>query len=362
MHTGIISFCDRIAYNIKSSEIKDKILQDLKKYFEIIILQKHWHRLDTESVKHLQRIPHLACLRSNGNPYYMYFTKYEDVPIIYFIDKKVQSGYQVPRIILCKGTWKEDIFSNTLIEGEMVKNFDGKWLFLINDVIGFKGKYLINESLPQRIEYAFEILSTMYTPNNYMDVCEYKVKKYAYATQEGTDALIDMSKNLNYTSRGIYYCPFSYKYKPKLINFDDTLIKSVIRKVKDTPDFQEKSVGGGTPLTPLTKQENHAEIHGENQGKIQGDIERHIEGDIETQKILWLRKTENPDVYDIYSTDHGMVNNTKIGIASVHTLVTSKMLRNAFKDATVAMYIPYVCKYNKEVSKWVPLKRSVESS
>ena len=88
MHTGFISFCDRINFNIKSTDTKTKILEDLKK-FNIQILEKHWYKLDEKNVEHMQRIPHLACLRSNGNPYYMYFTKYEDVPIIYFIDKKI---------------------------------------------------------------------------------------------------------------------------------------------------------------------------------------------------------------------------------------------------------------------------------
>lgn len=345
MHTGVISFCDRINYNIKSSDTKTKILTELKTKYEICILQKHWHKLDENSIKHIQRIPHLACLRSNGNPYYMYFTHYEDVPIIYFIDKKVQSGYQVPRIILCRGTWKEEIFQDTLIEGEMVKDFDNKWLFLINDVIGFKGRYLINESLPQRIEYAFDILKNMYVRNEHIDVCRYEVKRYAHATKQGTDALIELSKMLHYTSRGIYYCPFSYKYKPKLLNFDDSLIKSVIRKVKDVPDFKESNTEDAVIEKPVTI------VRPEKQ-----------EIDNTTEKVLWLRKTENPDVYDVYTTDHGIVNNTKIGIACIHTLATSKMLRTAFKDKTVALYIPYICKYSETDSKWVPLRRYVEST
>jgi len=382
MHTGVISFCDRISFNIKSSDIKDKILKDLNTKFEIVILQKHWHKLDENNIKYIQRIPHIACLRSNGNPYYMYFTKYEGVEIIYFIDKKVQSGYQVPRIILCKGMWKPEIFNDTLIEGEMVKNFEGKWLFLINDVIGFKGKYLSDESLPKRIEYAFDMLTHMHTPNKYMDVCEYRVKKYAHATQQGTDALIELSKTLNYTSRGIYYCTFSYKYKPKLVNFDDSLIKSVIRKVKDVPDFKEAlpplsvenlntSIATSTststspqsqsrPQLPKMKKRNSMESIGSssNSNSIDTPREKEIEKyENNCEKVLWLRKTENPDVYDVYNTDHGMVNNSKIGIASVHTLATSKMLRNAFKEATVAMYIPYTCRYEEDGGKWVPISK-----
>lgn len=358
MHTGVISFCDRISYNIKSSDTKDAILIELERKFQIIILQKHWHRLDDNSVQYLQRVPHLACLRSNGNPYYMYFTKYEDVPIIYFIDKKVQPGYQKPRIILCRGQWSPDIFADTLIEGEMVKDFDGKWLFLINDVLGFRGKYLANETLPQRIEHAFDILANMYIPNEVMDVCRYQVKKFAHATQEGTDALIELSKDLNYTSRGIYYCPFSCKYKPKLVNFDDSLIKSVIRKVKDTPDFREAPAAApARPQSPPQPKAQVAEAVPPPSPPMQAPAQKEA-----AANVLWLRKTENPDVYDVYTQNNGMTNNSKVGIASVQSMQTSKMLRAIFKDTTVAVYVPFTCKFNDETNKWVPLSRYVESS
>ena len=304
----------------------------------------------------MQRIPHLVCLRSNGNPYYMYFTKYDDIPIIYYIDKKVQPGYQVPRIILTKGLWNESLFTDTLLEGEMVKDNYGKWVFLINDIIAFKNNYLSNEPLPKRLEIAFDILENYHTTDNIIDVCTFQVKQYAYATQQGTDALIELSKSLPYTSRGLYYWPFSNKFKPKLINFDDNLIKSVYRKVKDTPDFRETSKADEITKEPILEPEiETADIKLENKLKTES-IYTNINLE-DNQRVLWLRKTENPDVYDIYETENGMHKNNKIGIAQVPNMATSKMLRATFKDATVAVYIPFICSYNKNVDKWLPLKR-----
>ena len=43
MHTGFISFCDRINFNIKSSDTKTEILTHLKK-FNVQILEKHWYK------------------------------------------------------------------------------------------------------------------------------------------------------------------------------------------------------------------------------------------------------------------------------------------------------------------------------
>ena len=87
MHTGIISFCDRVRYNIKSTETKDSILNDIERLYSIRILQRHWFRLDDSTSSQLHKSHHWACLRSNGNPYYLYLTRFDDVNIVFFIGK-----------------------------------------------------------------------------------------------------------------------------------------------------------------------------------------------------------------------------------------------------------------------------------
>lgn len=342
MHTGVISFCNRISFNIKSSEIKDIILQDLNSRFGIKILQKHWHRLDEHNYEHIHRAPHFMMLRSNGNPYYMYLTRYEDVNQVMFIDKKVQPGYEKPRIILVRGRFKDELFDNTLLEGEMVKDERNQWIFLINDVIGYRGKFLENEIFPKRLSRAYEILKDMYRPDSLMDVCQFHVKRVFPATQEHWDDILKLNQELPYTNRGVYMWPFMLKYKPKLMNFDDTLIKTVTRKVKDDPTFREnipiltstietgigtpKSMSASSSMVGLAKLDKH-------------------------QKVMYLRKTENPDVYNIFEQDNS---NEKVGFAHIPTLQASKKLRHIFKDLTVATTVPFVCCYEPIFQKWIP--------
>lgn len=338
MHTGFISFCDRIAYNIKSSDTKDAILQELETRFQIRILAKHWLALTEETLQHVHRAPHFACLRSNGNPYYMYLTKYEDVPIIYYIDKKIQPGYQKPRIILGRNKFDECLFQNTLMEGEMVKDNKGKWVFLLNDLIAYKNEYLQQVPLPKRLEKMVELLDKHFVTDDVMDVCRFEVKQYAYATKDGMDALIKLKEKLSYTNRGIYIWPFFLQYKPKLLNFDETLIKEVHRKVKDTPDFQTHApiqVEDTVPEVTATKTKE----------------EPMVATDGET--TLWLRKTENPDVYDVFSSESCIAKN-KQGVAHVSGMAGSKMLRSVFKDLTVAVSRPFSCVYNERFQKWEP--------
>lgn len=364
MHTGVISFCNRISFNIKSSEIKDVILEDLHSRFGIKILQKHWHRLDEHNYEHIHRAPHFMMLRSNGNPYYMYFTRYEDVNQVMFIDKKVQPGYEKPRIILIRGRFHEDLFDNTLLEGEMVKDEQNQWIFLINDVIGYRGKYLENEIYPKRLSKAYDILKTMYKPDNLIDVCQFHVKRVFPAIQKHWDDILELNNKLPYTNRGVYMWPFYLKYKPKLMNFDDSLIKMVTRKVKDDPTFRESLPS--PPVPPLTDttlsdisdtlayMESITSIP-----KTSTPTPKTISASssfanlakTDTQQVLYLRKTENPDVYNIFEQEN---TNKKLGYAHIPSLQVSKKLRTVFKDLTVATTVPFVCMYDSTFQKWIP--------
>jgi hypothetical protein len=349
MHTGIISFCDRVGYNIKSSDTKEEILREVHAKYQVQILQRHWTKLDNEGVTQMYRSPHFACLRSNGNPYFMYFTRFDDVAIIYFIDKKIQPGYQVPRIILGRGRFDDALFSGTLLEGEMVKDKYDTWVFLINDVIAYQGEFLWKLTLPQRLEYGYMMLEQQYTPDTIMDVCRFQMKKYAHATKDGVQALIDLSKELPYTSRGLYFWPFARKFKPKLYNFDESLIKTVTRKVKDNPEFREAGDAQPAPAPPHVMP-----------SCFDAPSTSPHPVSYEGEHVFWLRKTENPDVYDIYTSAN--INGQKEGVALVPTLKASKMLRAEFKEATVAILIPFVCVYDTKWNKWLPVRKSMRDA
>ena len=351
MHTGVISFCNRISFNIKSSEIKDIILNDLHSRFGIKILQKHWHRLDDSNYEHIHRAPHFMMLRSNGNPYYLYLTRYEDVNQMMFIDKKVQPGYEKPRIILVRGRFNNELFDNTLLEGEMVKDERNQWIFLINDVIGYRGKYLEHEIYPKRLSRAYDMIKTGYRPDALMDVCQFHVKRVFPAIQSHWKDILELNQQLPYTNRGVYMWPFLLKYKPKLMNFDDTLIKMVTRKVKDDPTFRETLQSSSPPPMIDT---SHTPSRPSSEPTTPQALSKSSSAPLEShQRILYLRKTENPDVYNIYETE---TSNEKMGLAHIPSLQISKKLRHIFKDLTVATTTTFVCNYDKKFQKWVPME------
>lgn len=345
---GIISFSNRIALNIKSNDHKDLILDELSSLYKIKILQRHHHNLDSTNVNYILS-NHLMNLRSNGNRYYLYFTLYNDIEIMYYIDKKIHPGYQRPRIIFGRGLFAKELFKNTLLDGEMVKCKDDTWTFLINDIVCYEGNYLGHKTLPERLDIIYNLLETQHTPDETIDVCNFKVKCYFNMYKEAIEGLYELSKTLNYTCRGIYIYPYDLKYKPKLYNFDETNVIDVVRKTKDITEFKEMSntvkqcdadktstIAATTSTTSTTS----------------NDISF-----TEGKRLLYFAKTNDPDIYNIYESEN--IKEKSIGIALVQTLKDSKMLREAFRDKNAMTIIKFICEYNEKFKKWHAIKISI---
>lgn len=303
MHLGIISFCDRIAYNIKSNDVKSDILEEIDSKYNIKIIQKHFFRLTNESVAHITATPHVVTIRSNGNPYFLYFTRYDDKEIIYFIDKKIHPTYQLPRIIIVKGLFDENIFNGTLIDGEMVCCYNSKWVFLISDIIAYKGEHLIKFQLPERLTILNNMLDNEYTPDNPMDICKYRIKPYYNLCVDTLNKI--QTFDFPFSVRGIYFWAYNFKYKPKLMNIDDNVIQTVSIKTKDNNEFTLK-----------------------------------------TENIKSVIKTDLPDVYKVKEDNKYL---------SIQSIKDSHMLRDIFKDTSLNFTKSIKCNYSKEFDKWIPI-------
>ena len=67
-------------------------------------------------------------------------------------------------------------------------------------------------------------------------------------------------------------------------------------------------------------------------------------------KILYLMKTLEPDIYNIYETEN--TNDKPLGIALVQTMKDSKLLRTAFRDKNAMTFIKFICTYDEKFHKW----------
>ena len=344
MHVGEISFCDKIGFNIKSDEFKKKILNELEHKFSFKIIQKHFEKFANTSFDIINNNPHMVSLRTNGNPYLLYLTTHNNINQCIFIDKKIQQGYFYPRMIIAKFWLSDELFENTLFDGEMVKDANGAWRYVVNDLIADKGIVLQSWNLIKRLNRLYEILGTQYKHDS-MNPCMIEVKRYFYVT-EIKDMVETFMPTLNYTCRGIYFKPLFLKFKDILYNFDDDLVKKVVRKkYKDVSSFLlkgelEKPLDVDTPVTECEPPKTTMSVH------------------TGASKNMLIQKTSQPDIYDVYERSD---TSKSIGIASVNNLATSKMMRKLFSSKTPADKVLMECTFSDKFKKWVPIKE-VESS
>lgn len=350
MQTQYISFCKKNGLNIKSNSIKTKILTELQDNYDVRIIDRHHEVFNPEKhLKRLERVPHVCSLKSNGNPYFMYLTKLDFVNTIVMIDKKIQMGYALPRMIIIRLFIKnENLFNNTLIEGEMIHDKNDKWLFLMSDLLVYCNTSLKeNSDIFKRVNTLYSLLENDFCPR-FMDLFLVQVKKYV--SLENIHWLYtDFIKTLSYTTRGVYIKPLYCKFRDILLNFDDTLIKKNVR---------EKFATNTHFLTSKTDIVNHAysqssSYTSKHNDTIFIDIDDKKNDESES-KYFNIQKTDTPDLYKLYDID----SDTLRGHACMDTLKTSKMLSNTFKDKSLLNKVKFLCKKTNNSNfknVWIPV-------
>ena len=355
MHTGIITFASGSALNIKSQDIKKDILTSIEDLCQLKIIQKHFDKLDYNSFSKLNSNPYLASLKTNGNPYYLYLTKYDFINQCIFIDKKVQAGYFLPRMIISRFEFCESLFNNTLLEGEMLKNEKGQWIFIINDIIVHNNYYLEKMNFLKRLSLLHDIMNTKFRCDK-NDICYFQIKKYV--TYNNLQYLVkEFLPSLSYTCRGIYFQPLYLKFKGILNNFDDSLITEVSRiKYQNSGVFISKKVDSDKSLksldvTDLSKKTSFKNVLSCSTFRSNSSSTNSLSSISDDKKMFLVEKTELPDVYNLYDCH----TNQKHGIACVPYMETSKLLLTLFHDTNLNNRLVMECEYKKYFNKWVPL-------
>jgi hypothetical protein len=328
MHLGEISFCDKIGFNVRCDNFKKYILEKLDALYSFKIINKHHDivKIDNEaSLTFLKQKQYWLSLRSNGNPYFLYFTKFNGINQVLFIDKKIQQGYTYPRMVIIKLWVNEDLFQDTLFDGEMVKCKSGQWVFLVNDVLVLRGYKVYKTPFVKRLTICHSIFTNSHT-RDIQDICAFQIKKYFPLSE--FENMIEFAKALEYTNRGVYFTFAANDTKPfrgckvKLYNFNDDLItkKEKVKYAKYFGDDLNSQPDQITDNTPIMDQGS----------------------------VYCLQKTNQIDIYNVFSS------NKLQGIALVNNMKTSKMLRDHFATCTPVDKVPFHCVWNEKFKKWDP--------
>lgn len=342
MQTQYISFCKQNGLNIKSSSIKTQILTELQDKYDVRIIDRHHEVYNKEKhMKRLERVPHVCSVKSNGNPYFMYLTKLDFVNTIVMIDKKIQMGYSLPRMIITRMFIKNDkLFDNTLIEGEMIHDKHDNWLFLMSDLLVYCNvSFKANNDIFKRINTLYTLLDSDFEPR-FMDLFSIQVKKYV-SLEHIHWLYSDFIETLPYTSRGLYIKPLYCKFKDILLNFDNSLVKKNVREKFATHTHFLTSKTDINRKSSFKKQSETVFI----------DIDDNKKTDSQHYNV---QKTDTPDLYKLYDLESDVFS----GYACVDSLKTSKMLSSTFKGKSLLNKLKFLCQKTSNSNfknVWIPI-------
>jgi len=344
MRLGEISFCNHIGFNIKSDELKKRVLDEIDATFKQKIIQKHHEKFQESSLRILNTNPYMMSLRSNGNPYFLYLTRYNNVNQCIFIDKKIQQGYFYPRMVIVKLWFDDALFQNTLLDGEMIKDNNGDWVFLVQDIIGDCGGDMMNVNIVRRINRCLEIFDKQYVADS-MTVCQFQVKRF-FHFQEFDYMVNEFMPALPYSCRGIYFNPLFLKFKDVLYNFDDTLVKNVIHtKYKQSATYISEAPTG-------IEESSASSTSGSVSDDGTGGNKKEEQAQLQPRECaMFMQKSNQPDIFEVFN-----VAGKRQGVAFVNSIKASKLLREAFMHKSPVDRLLFKCAYNAKFSKWCPLE------
>ena len=334
-----ISFCDKTFQNIICEKIKKNRVDKLVNDYEVNINKKGFVLIQEKYYPNLKKNQHIMSIKSNGNSYYLFLTKYNNINTCFYIDKKIKQGFTLPRILLSKQRFSEDIFNDTLIEGELVRTQNNNWIFLISDLQVYKGEK-VNSNIINKYNLLYNILTNEYVPDDYLDPCKYQVKKI-FTYEKINDLINNFIPQLPYSVRGILFHPINKKYNNLLY-----ILKNV-NSNKEKKDCIQIGIND-------KNKENNLECVKKQIFEIIKNNQNNIENITIRFKII---ATETPDVFNLQILNKN--NYLFYDIANVQTLKTSKLIRKIFENNKQENIIVN-CKYSTKFKKWEPISLSDE--
>lgn len=342
MLTRPISFCGRVAFNIIDTDFKARTLRDLDERFGCGVVRRHYDRFDPAlSPARLTRAPHAVCLRSNGNPYFLFLTRCGRKSLAIFVDKKVQSGYAQPRMIVAPFQMRGGAFNDNVLEGEMVRDASGGWVFLVNDAPALDGRRC-TEPFEQRLKRLTGLLEAAYTPSA-IDVCDFQVKRFVPASEAG-ELVHGLAPTLPYTSRGLLFKPLlKGAALDVLYNFDDSIVRTPVVRSKVCKDrvfatLAELGCDGAVEELPLPPPKKKAPSPPPTAAPA--------------TKVTDLRviRGAGPDTYHIVGGD-GTAGPLLLRVAS---LAQSRAMRALFTGVPPARPVSVSCVWDPVFKRWTP--------
>ena len=395
-----ISFCDKQCDNVNDNKIKSEIIKNIDSKHKIQVITRDYSILNPNIFRNVSYHQHIISTYTNGNPYMLYLTKIDGINQSIFIDKKLKDGYTYPKIHCVKYRFSDELFEKeTIFTGELVRDNDRRWFFLIDNILIYKGMSTSDKNILSKFDLIYNIMSQEYNVDNYLEICPLQVKKL-FLYKDIKLLINDFIPNLSYKCNGLNF----YTLNTKNSNYAYLLPRDCQIEIKSSSDIEdminEKCPELINKNESIDKQSNYASFNTsinisddvsrtieENlSGNLSGNLSENVSANVSenvsgnlsenvsenlsetvSEKIIAcsiieqnnvvfkILKSDIPDIYSLYCLDENN-NLIKHSNALIPNIKTSHLLYNAFLTNPNNFDMNIECKYSNYFEKWKPYK------
>jgi hypothetical protein len=382
-----ISFCDKQCSNINDNKVKAQIIQHLESKYNIQAVSRDYNIINPNTLRIVSFHQHIITPYSNGNPYLLYLTKIDGINCCIYIDKKLKDGYTFPKMHCVKYRFNDDIFEkDTIFSGELVKDNERRWFFLIDNIQLYKGMNTNEKNIISKFELIHNIMNNEYQQDKYLEICPLQIKKL-FLYKDVRKMITEFIPNLSYSCKGIVF----YTMNNKCSNFAFLMPRDSQFEVKSPQEINEivqnkypklwakkhsitkENIPDAIDYNSNTNSNSYTNTNSNSNSNINitmsdsnevnnaGNVG--IGGDsilddvvIGNDNVVFkVLKTDIPDIYNLYCIDDNS-NLMKHSIALVPNIKISHYLYNTFKSNPNNLGMKIECKFSKVFEKWTPIR------
>lgn len=370
-----ISFCDKQCSNVNDNVFKSKLLEFLDERYGINVIDRLFVNLNPNMFKNVCYHQHVLTTLTNGNPYLLFLTRIDGVNCCFYIDRKLKVGYNYPKIHCVKYQFSDELFDDTIFSGELVKDVQRRWFFLLSDILLYKGETMSNLNIVSRYEMMNKILLNDYMFNSNIEVCPLFIKKlfmyrdFEYMTQKYMPSLSYYCRGIIFNTLNTSFTNYAYiisrENQIKIIN-EDEIDEAV--KIEDYDLWEKKNNINHTnnytnnytekKIDALDIQNEEENIMIQNEEEIIFNNTLSKEHKIEANNVVFrVLSTHISDIYNLYCKSKTTNELTKYGIALVPNIKKSHYLAKLFEKEENNLNVCMECKYSKIFDAWEPVNQ-----
>jgi hypothetical protein len=314
---------------IVNYDVKQKIIDFV--YSKLDLSKYRYIMLNIQKLNFLQDNEHYVSPNFKGYNYLIVMVNINDKQYCVAIDRKKLSYHKnqldmkTVNIIQLQMKASESIFNGSIFDGKLMQS-DNKYVFLIQDCLYLMGNKFVEMEMGQKITHLNGVLKNHFyknTSNDYSTNFDIKLNKL-YNYKELTNLISEIIPSSKLSVNGLIFYP-----KTSGINILHLDKKQEKVNIYNMVVIDNKSYHIIHNFVDFLKNRTYS-----------------YEQNNKT-KILWLTRTDIPDVYDVSEKE----TSEKLGIALIPNLKISHLCDGLIGENPVK----FNCIFSPKHKKWIPL-------